>query len=164
MEVLIEIFGEAILELFFEGLAALITAFVNYLDVHSKTRKIIKDVLTYIFFGLSIFLIFISLFHRKSFLVIISVSYLFVFIVLQLIKYINQDLKNKVLSVLYKIFKRIINYAYPILLIVFGSIYLTHIGAKVWLIVLSSLSILIMFIMDMYKLRNYLIVRKNRKV
>ena len=78
MEALVEILLEVFLEVFFELLGAGITAFVNYLDTNSKVRTKLKNVLTFIFYGLCILLVTLSLIHKKSFLVIITLSYILV--------------------------------------------------------------------------------------
>lgn len=161
MEALVEILLEAFLEVFFELLGAAITAFVNYLDTNSKVRTKLKNVLTFIFYGLCILLVTLSLIHKKSFLVIITLSYILVFILLQLLKYINNNIFNKkFLDIIYISIKKIINYAFPILLIVFGSLYLTHKTAKIWLIVMSSLTILVFMCMDGYRLDKH--IKKRR--
>ena len=161
MEFLIELFLEVFLEVFFELIAAGIGGFVNYLDTNSKVRRKLKNVLTFIFYGLCILLITLSLIHKKSFLVIITLSYILVFMLLQLLKYINNNILNKkFVEVIYIILKKIINYAFPILLIVFGSLYLTHQAAKVWLIVLSSLTIFVFMCMDGYRLDKHIKGRK----
>ena len=80
-------------------------------------------------------------------------------LILRLIKRINIDkFHNKVLDILVSIFKRIINYGYPIVLIVFSSIYLTKVSALVSIIIISSIAIILWFSIDMYK------IWKNKKI
>lgn len=164
MEFLIELIAEIILEVFFEGIAALISAFVNYLDRNKKVRRKLTNVLTIIFYGLCILLVTLSIIHKKSFLVLITLGYILIFIIIQLLKYLNKNIFNKkYLDIIYIIIKKMINYALPILLIVFGSMYLTDIKAKVWLIILSSLTIFIFMCIDIYRLNRYLKIKKRKK-
>ncbi len=164
MEILIEVLGEIILEVFFEGIAALISSLVNYLDRNKKVRRKLTKVLTIIFYSLCILLVILSIIHKKSFLVLITLGYILIFIIIQLLKYLNKNIFNKnYINILCITLKKIINYAFPILLIVFGSIYLTDIKAKVWLIVLSSLTIFIFMCIDIYRLNRYIKIKKRNK-
>jgi hypothetical protein len=100
-----------------------------------------------------------SLIYSKEFLTIIATSYMLSILILRLIKRINIDkFHNKVLDILVSIFKRIINYGYPIVLIVFSSIYLSKVSALVSIIIISSIAIILWFSIDMYK------IWKNKKI
>lgn len=153
MEALIEILLEVFLELFFECIAAGISKLASWFDKKDKLRNKLFYILLYTFYGLCILLFTLSIIYNKSLLVIIVLSYLLVCQIISLLKSINKNhFRKKYIDVILITFKTIIKYAFPIVLIVFGAIYLTHAQAKTWLIVLSCLGILLYFIIDIYRL------------
>lgn len=149
IEFLVEVFGELILTLIAEAVGALVVV----IDGDKKLKRTLKLIFTYSILSLTIFLIVMSLIYSKTFLTIIAISYMLLTLILRLVKRINADkVHSKVIDVLISIFKRIIRYAYPILLIVFSSIYLTNTSALVSIIIISSVAIISWFSVDMYKI------------
>lgn len=159
MEIIIELLLEVFLEVILTALAEGIGALVVTIDGDKKLKNTLKLIFTYSILILTIFLIVMSLIYSKEFLTIIATSYMLSILILRLIKRINIDkFHNKVLDILVSIFKRIINYGYPIVLIVFSSIYLSKVSALVSIIIISSIAIILWFSIDMYK------IWKNKKI
>lgn len=152
IELLIEIFGELFMTLIAEGIGA----FARRADSDDNLRKGLRYGLTYSILGLTILLITLSLIYSKTFLVIIAVSYLLIILLITLFKWLNADLwESRKVKITMEIVKRIIHYAYPILLIVLGSIYLTDLEAILALDLISSIAIIAWFSVDMFKLWRY---------
>ena len=149
VELLIEIFGELILTL----IANAIGAFVVAVDADPKLKRTLKTIFTYSILILTILLIVMSLIHSKKSLVVIAISYMLLVLLLRILKRFNDDkLQNKVISILISIFRRIVNYSYPILLIVFSALFVKDTSALTTIIITSSIAIILWFSVDMYKL------------
>ena len=149
LEIIIEVFGEAILTIIAEAIGA----FVNVIDQDKRKKKIIKYIITYLILGLTILLITLSLIFSKKVLAIIAISYMLLSLLFTLIKRINKDrFNNKVLSLIISILKRIVNYSYPVILIVFGVITLDNNKALISIIVLSIIGFIIFLSIDLYKI------------
>ena len=149
IEFLIEVFGELILTIIAEAIGA----FVRTVDKDRKLKRILKYTFTYSILGLTILLIVTSLIYAKKFLTIIALSYMLSNLLVRLFKRLNEDrLDNKVVSIVLSILRRLFNYAYPVLLIVFSAIYLTDVRAITTIIIFSSIAIILWFSIDMYKI------------
>ena len=149
VELIIEIFAEVIIT----GIAQAIGALVVVIDGDAKLKATLKLIFTYSILSLTILLITLSLIYSKTFLTVIAVSYMLLTLIIRLIKRLNLDkFHSKFIDILISIFKRIIRYSYPILLIIFSSINLTHTPALVSIIIISSLAIILWFSIDMYKI------------
>ena len=61
-------------------------------------------------------------------------------------------MNSKVISILISIFRRVIHYSYPILLIIFSALFVKNTTALVTIIISSSVAIILWFSIDMYKL------------
>ena len=165
IELIIEVFGEIFIEVFANIGVELVSRFVKCIDSNSRTKKILKIVLSTLFFAACIVLLVISLIYKKNIFSILSISFILILVILDSIKFINRNIfkKNNIETVI-KHIKRVVYYLIPISLIVLGSIFLVDLGAKVWLIILSSLAILIHFCIDMYRLDHYIKRRKIEKI
>jgi hypothetical protein len=153
MEFIVELLLEVFLELFFTLFAEGIGALVRYIDSDDKLKRNLKSIFTYSLLGLTILLIIISLSYSKTFLATIAISYMLLVLLITLLKWINNDkFQSKKMNIFISIFKRIVHYSYPILLIVLSAIKLTDAKALVSIIVISSIDIIIWFSIDMYKL------------
>ena len=164
IEIIIEIFGELLIELIGAG----ISKFGVYVDTNQKAKKVFKYILSFCFFGLSIVLLTLSIIYKKQFLINISLIYMLVLVLLNLFKFINQNIwkKSKINNII-KWNKKIVYYSYPILLIVMTSLYLSNANAKAWIIALSVVAIIIYFIIDMFRLDKFITKRKiakNKKI
>ena len=149
IEALIEIFGELILTL----IANAIGAFVIHVDGDPKLKRILKTIFTYSILILTTLLIVMSLIYSKKALTIIAISYMLLVLILRIIKRSNDDkIKSKLISILVSIFRRIVHYSYPVLLIIFGALYVKDAAALTTIIILSSIAIILWFSVDMYKL------------
>lgn len=161
LEIIIEVFGEAILTIIAEAIGT----FVNVIDQDKRKKKIIKYIITYLILGLTILLITLSLIFSKKVLAIIAISYMLLSLLFTLIKRINKDrFNNKVLSLIISILKRIVNYSYPIILIVFGVITLDNNKALISIIVLSIIGFIIFLSIDFYKIWKHDKKRYNWKI
>ena len=155
-EIIVEVFGEIILT----AIAELIGAIVRVIDKDEKKKRIIKYIVTYFILGSTIVLITLSMMYSKTFLATIAISYMLLSLLITLAKRINKDKFNSnIFSIIINIIKRIINYSYPILLIVITSIYLDNQKALIAIISLSIITIIILFSIDMYK-----IWKNNKKI
>lgn len=155
-EIIVEVFGEIILT----AIAELIGAIVRVIDKDEKKKRIIKYIVTYFILGSTIVLITLSMMYSKTFLATIAISYMLLSLLITLAKRINKDKFNSnIFSIIINIIKRIINYSYPILLIVISSIYLDNQKALIAIISLSIITIIILFSIDMYK-----IWKNNKKI
>ena len=133
MEALIEILLEIFSELIITVIANAIGAFVVAVDADPKMKRILKYIFTYSILILTIVLIAMSLIHSKESLAVIAISYMLLVLLLRTIKRFNDDKMNsKVISILISIFRRVIHYSYPILLIIFSAVvFLTNKALKI---------------------------------
>ena len=155
IEFIIEVFGELILTIVAEAIGT----FVNVIDQDKRKKKIIKYIITYLILGLTILLITLTLIFSKKVLTIIAISYMLLSLLFTLIKRINKDKFNdKVLTIIISVLKRIVNYSYPIILIIFGVITLDDNKALISIIILSIIGFIIFLSIDIYK-----IWRHNKK-
>ena len=152
LELIIEVFGELIITI----LAEVIGSLVKVIDGDEKLKRRLKFIFTYSILGLTILLITMSLIYSKTFLTTIAISYMLLSLLITLAKRLNEDrFLNKAFNITISVFKRIVNYSYPILLIIFSSIYLENTKALVSIIVLSAFAIISWFSIDMYKIWKY---------
>ena len=149
VELLIELFGEIIITLIGEGIGA----FVLAVDSDSKLKRTLKKIFTYSILTFTILLIIMSLVYSKTFLTIIATSYMLSILIILLFKRLNKDnYNNKGVDLFLNILRRIVRYGYPIVLIIFSSIYLTNKSAITWIIVLSALDLVLWLSIDIFKL------------
>ena len=149
VEFIIEVFGELILTLIAEAIGC----FVNVIDKDKRKKRIIKYIITYLILGLTILLITLSLIYSKKVLVIIAVSYMLLSLLFTLIKRMNKDRFNiKFLPIILSILKRVVNYSYPVILIIFGVITLDNSKALTSIIILSIIGFIIFLSIDIYKI------------
>ncbi len=160
IEALIEVFGEIILT----ALAEVIGAFARKVEANSLLRKGLKFGLKYTILTLTIILITLSLIYRKGFLVVIAVSYMLAILLITFVVSLNRDIwKNKIVRIIIEIVKRIVHYTYPILLIIFGALYLTNTKAKTSLIIISVVTIIIWFSVDMFRVWRYNLNKERKR-
>lgn len=148
IEFIIEVFGELIITL----IANAIGSFVVHVDGDPKLKRILKYIFSYSILSLSIFLIIMSLMYSKNVLAVVAISYMLLVLLFRITKRFNDDkFKSKVINILIGIFRRIVNYSYPVLLIIFGAIYVKDSIALTTIIISSSVAIILWFSIDMYK-------------
>lgn len=153
MEVLIEGLIEVFGEIFLEIIAALIGTFFDYLNENSKVKRIVKSTVAFIFYGGAIVLLTLSFIHHKKILLSLAIGYFIVTTIIYLLKFTNRNKwKSKKTNDVIKIIQHVLHYVFPVSLIVVGAITLNSTSAKVWLIISSSLAIIIRFCIDVYKL------------
>ena len=150
IEVLLQIFFEAFGEIILTALVKMIGLFYIKIDTDNLLRRRLKFVLTYVFIGLITILLMSSLLNSR-FLIVISLSYMIFQIIVTLLQIINQDQKSHPLMKFIYILRKISHYAYPILLIVFSSVYLDNVGLLTSIIIISSLTLVVWFMIDMYR-------------
>ena len=152
IEALIEVFGEVILEI----LGSVIGNFVKVIDTDRKVKKAVKYIIAFIFFGASITLLTLSLIYKKSLLVILTVSYMLIMLILHLLKFTNKNIiNNKKMMLAINWIKRIMHYAFPIVLIIFGRLSLESKESRGWLIGCSIAAMVILLCIDIYRLVKY---------
>ncbi len=164
MEIIFEVLFEVLLEIILTLLGKVLEAFAIKVESNSLLRKTLKFGFKYTVLGLTVILITLSLIHRKGFLVIIAVSYMLAILLISMIASLNKDVwKNKRIYILIEIFRRIVHYTYPILLIVFGSIYLTNSKARNSIIIISVIGIIAWFSIDMFRIWRKDLYKKRKK-
>ena len=85
-------------------------------------------------------------------------------LLITLAKRLNEDrFTSKAFGITISVVKRIVNYSYPIFLIVFSSIYLENTKAIVSIIILSVIAFILWFSIDMYKIWKYEQIKTERK-
>lgn len=161
LEVLFEAFGEIIIN----AIASLIGIFAKKVEDDSVLRNRIKYTIAFIIFGLSILLLVMSLIFGKGFLASIVIVYMIVVLVINIFKYINKNIwNNSKAKIAISWVKRVVHYAFPIVLIVTGSIFLTHKDAIIWLDVLSGVALFVYLCIDIYRLSRFIERKKKEKL
>ncbi|CDR30902.1 Uncharacterised protein [Acholeplasma oculi] len=160
IEVLIELFGQLFGELILTAIAKLIGLFFRKVNTDHLLRSRIKFILTYLFLGLVIALIISSMLNRTGFLVIISLSYMLFQLFITLLLVLNKDREKHFFMKIVRILRSISHYVYPILLIIFSSLYLENQNLLISINILSTLTIFVWILMDSYKIWKYF--KKNR--
>lgn len=163
IEIIIQVFGEIIIELFAYLVAFIFESFVVKIDKDDQFKNRIKVGLYYAFIGLMIVLVILSIIYQKTLIVIIALSYILLKLILKMLTVLYRDKSQKdPVQLTIKVFEKILNYVYPFILIIYGAIYLEHIGCKTSLIVFSSLVLLVLCLIDIYRLRRYLRKKKGK--
>lgn len=145
-----EFIFEIVLEIIFELIGALISKYADFLDKNKEARKYSKYIMILVFYAVSILIFVLSIIYKKQFLVNITLIYMLIQTVFNALRFINNNaIRNEKFSRLIKTIKVIFYYSYPILLIVTSSMWIDDVSTKAWIIVFSSLAILIRFIIDM---------------
>lgn len=160
-DILFQIFGELLFEAFATVLSKILEIFIRNVNVDKKFRKNVKFCLTYVFLILVTILLVISIFQSKTIFVILTLSFLLFQIILNAIEIIYHQSKKSFLMKTIQALKIISHYIFPTLLIVFGAIYLVDVGAKVTLMVFSSIALVAFLLFDLFRLVRY--KRKNTK-
>lgn len=166
MEILIEIFGEIILELIVHGLGFIIGKFANFVDTNSKVKKILKYTITFLFFGLSLILLIMSIIYRKKILIIVTLVYMLISLLLNISVFTNSNFNTEsvyIKRIIYW-FKKLVLYSYFILIIIFSSIEDLNKKSRVTVIVSAVIAMIIYFSIDMFKLSKYCAVKEAEKV
>lgn len=159
LELIIEVFGELIITI----LAEVIGSLVKVIDGDEKLKRRLKFIFTYSILGLTILLITMSLIYSKTFLTTIAISYMLLSLLITLAKRLNEDrFDNRAFAITISVFKRVVSYSYPILLIVFSSIYLENVKVLVAIIILSVVAFILWFSIDMYKIWKYSQLKAER--
>lgn len=156
MEALLEPLFEIIAEIVLQILAYVIGEIVKVFDYDTKLRKTVKYVISFFFFGLSILVLVLALMHHKETLIVITISFMFAGIVSALFKYMNKNIwKNNAVRITIDWIRRVIHYAFPIVLMVFGNLTLVNKDAIIWLNIGCSFAIVVFIIMDIYRLYKF---------
>jgi len=160
IEVLIQLFGELFGELILTAIAKLIGLFFKKINTDNLLRSRLKFSLTYLFLGLVILLVVVSMINRTGFLLIISLSYMLFQLVITLFQIINKDRNGHFFMKFIRILKSISHYVYPILLIIFSSINLENQNLLISINILSTITIFVWIFIDSYRIWKHF--KKNR--
>src|SRR5690554_620050 len=152
IEIILQLFFEIFGEILFTGIAKIIGLFFKKVDTDNLFRKRLKFVSTYVFLGLVITLVATSLIYSTRFLVTISLSYILFQLIVTLLEVVNKDRSGHPLIKFIKVLKKISHYAYPLLLIIFSAIYLENVNALLGIITLSSITLIVWFIIDINRM------------
>ncbi|HHU56576.1 MAG TPA: hypothetical protein GXZ48_07880 [Acholeplasmataceae bacterium] len=162
MEALIELVFEIIFEIFVEIILHFVTKIFSSLfhiyENNSKTKKVIKHTLVYIFFALVLSLLIFSLFTKKGLYIRVVLIYFIISLFVYLFKFFNKNIFKSKFNVLLRIITSLLHYALAISLIVVTAISeITN--SSVIVIVFSSIAIIIFLMLDIFRIR----ARKNKK-
>lgn len=90
--------------------------------------------------------------YSKTFLVIISLSYMLFQIIVSLLHIINADRLNDPFMKTIRVLRKLSHYIYPLVLIIFGTIYLDDAVLLEVIIDISSIALVAWTIIDIYRL------------
>jgi len=156
METLFEIIGEAIFELFAEiilqGIANLLSSLFHIFENNSKTKRLIKLILVYIFFVLVLGLLIFSLFTKKGLYIQVILIYFILMLFVYFFKFLNKNILQNKYHLWVRVITSILHYALAISIIVVTAINKVT-ASSVLIILFASLSILIFFILDMFRIK-----------
>jgi|SRR5690554_5512879 len=163
IEFIIQVFAEIFLELFLYLIAFIFETFVVKIDKDDQFKNRIKVAIYYIFIGLMIVLMTLSIVYQKTVIIIIALSYILLKLILKIfvVLYRDKPIKHPIQLTIHYI-QKLLNYVYPVILIIYGVINIEHVGGKVSLIVFSSVVLLVLVLMDTYRIRRY--VRKKKEL
>lgn len=162
VELLIELFGELFLNIIFSILAKLFSTLFNIYKTNSKTKRIIKYILLYTFFGLVILLLTYSIVTNKNLLSKLILGYLIVILLINYIEFTSRNLlDHKYKRTLY-FTKKALHYAFSIT-VLFVSIFTPFGKYKALIITLSILSIICFLILDIFRLRKIKLDKNKAK-
>lgn len=156
LQVLFEVFGELILT----AITKVIGLFFKSVDRNNLFKRRIKLGFTYTFIGIIMTVIIHSLINSTTFLVVISLSYMLFQIILTLLQIMNKDRIQSPLMVFVSVLKKISHYVYPILMIVFSSIFMDKGNLLTTIITIFTLVLAIWLTIDLYRIWK----RKNQVV
>ena len=149
MEILIEFLAELIIEVFGEIGVYVLGKFFN-MNLHdSRALKITKYVIYTIVFLIEMTLLIIAIFNKRGIIIVTVIAFLILNLLVMYLRYIIPNKKTK--SILL-IIGTIIRYALAITLIVLASLYLENNASKIWLIILSIISIIIFIFVDSFRI------------
>jgi len=152
MEFIIQVFVEIFFELLLTAIVKVIGFVFRKIDTDQLLKRRLKFVLTYIFIGLVFTLITFSMIYSKTFLVIISLSYMLFQIIVSLLHIINADRLNDPFMKTIRILRKLSHYIYPLALIIFGTIFLDDAVLLEVIIDISSIALVTWIVIDIYRL------------
>ena len=161
-EILFEIFGEIILNIFFEAIAFLCSLIFSDLDNNPSKRRIIKIIVYTICFTACVILLVLSFIYSKTAYAILATTFLSINLFIFVLKLINITFPGgyKQLSFFIIILLRITRITFYVLVFVFLNT-LNTTAAKATIITISSVLMLIFMCIDIYKLKKYLKKKKQ---
>lgn len=149
MEILIEFLAELIIEVFGEIGVYVLGRFFD-MNLHdSRALKITKYVIYTIVFLIEMTLLIIAIFNKRGIIIVTVIAFLILNLLVMYLRYIIPNKKTK--SILL-IIGTIMRYALAITLIVLASLYLENNASKIWLIILSIISIIIFIFVDSFRI------------
>ena len=161
IDIVVEIFGEIILELFVHFLAWLISFFVVDIDSDSNKKRIIKISTYAICFIACIVLFLLSFIYSKTAYALLASIFLSINIGILGIRLINKTyFNNKAITLTTIILTRISRITFYVLMFIFLDTLKTE-AAKITLISISSTLMFIFTCIDIYRIWKY---RNNKKI
>ena len=154
-----EILLELVLGILFEAIGALIEGlFMSLVDTvmnSSKALKVTKYIIGSLLLMGLIAICTYGLIKKQEPIIIASISYILTAGVLRAVLFYFKETKFKAIKIIIRWVLRIVNYSFCIVLIVLTTIYVNTTIAKVVIIVLTSIAIVILFFVDLYRIEVY---------
>ena len=152
MEAIFEIIFEVVFELIFGIIDIVYDKTADRILNDTKAKKVAKIMIGIILLAVGVLFLSISISYKKGHLVILSLSFLLSFIILNFILFLNKNQFNKTwINVIVKIVKSISRYVLLGLLIYFAKKDLP-LNAATLLMVISIFTIIFCFMLDVFYL------------
>ncbi|MBR6072279.1 MAG: hypothetical protein IKP77_05555 [Acholeplasmatales bacterium] len=160
IEIIVEIFGEIILELFCHFVAWLISLVIADIDSNSYKRKVIKITTYSICLIACVVLLILSFVYAKTAYALLASIFISINMFILGLRVINDTyFNNKQITITSIILTRISRITFYVLVFVFLDT-LNSESAKITLITITSILMFILVCIDLYRINKY---RKNRK-
>ena len=153
VELIIEVFGEALVELFVHVVSLVASGIVTHFEANARSRKTLRIIIYGVCLISSIVLLALSYIHAKTAYALISAIFISVNISIMGIKLINKQYlnNNKKINVLTIVLTRLSRLAFYVLIFVFLNT-LKSTSAKVTLITISSIVMVFFILIDLYRI------------
>ena len=141
-ELLLEIFIEVFGQIIFEALSGVFANFASYIQANTKAKKILKYSIAVIIFTATLVLLILALCFKKTLYVELVISYFIALLVTYILKFISKNVwKNRKFEKTVTWVNRGIHYTFPVILIIFASIYVNKatpviIGISIFVLVI----------------------------
>lgn len=161
IELLVELFGELFFQLIFTVFAKLFSKLFKVYESNSKEKRIIKYVLVYSFFTLVLGLLVYSIVINEGLLVKLIIGYFIALILISYIEYSNSNILNNRFKKLLFYLRTVLHYVFSFA-VLFITIFNDTSKFKELIISLSIVSIVVIFTIDMFRLRKRRLLNKNK--
>lgn len=164
IEVILEIFGEALMELLIHLFDLVVSCVVSHFEANAKSKKIVKYIVFSVSLTGSIVLLVLSYIYAKTAYALLATIYLSISIFTLGLRLINKEyLHKKGIDIFGVVISRLARVAFYVLIFVFLSTLKTN-AAKAVLISVSSVVFVMFMLIDFYKIFHLNIGDKPKKI